>query len=234
MIKTAVQYLLTALGISVILSGLGLLLDLDKSLLAFLYSAGPLITAFYFGSLKNIFALKKVRWLVLAAIAPLIYIALPSYFIQGSLDFRYLPALLTLVLSLIGVIFEELFWRGFLFEKFKKLSFFKMNLIIGLMWAIWHYPAIFVGSYQLNHSLFISVPIFTLNVVLLSFIFGSFRKLNGAVVAPIIIHFAHNWVYKIFEPPTFMAEDGLGLTIVLFVFTIFTLLLRLKTATYNQ
>jgi uncharacterized protein len=60
--------------------------------------------------------------------------------------FLYVSFLL-LILLLYGSTFntfvalgQELMWRGYLLEKFKKLNFWHSSLIIGILWGIWHFP----------------------------------------------------------------------------------------------
>lgn len=45
---------------------------------------------------------------------------------------------------------EEIGWRGFL-EKNLNFSFFKKNIIIGIIWGVWHTPIIISGHNYSNH-----------------------------------------------------------------------------------
>lgn len=40
---------------------------------------------------------------------------------------------------------EEILWRGYLIQAFKSMSFLKRNLIIGLIWGLWHAPLVIQG-----------------------------------------------------------------------------------------
>lgn len=40
---------------------------------------------------------------------------------------------------------EELGWRGLMVHETRKMGFFRANLLIGIIWGIWHAPLIFAG-----------------------------------------------------------------------------------------
>jgi len=40
---------------------------------------------------------------------------------------------------------EELGWRGLMVHETRKMGFFRANLLIGVIWGIWHFPLIFLG-----------------------------------------------------------------------------------------
>jgi membrane protease YdiL (CAAX protease family) len=58
--------------------------------------------------------------------------------------------LLYAIILLIGVLGEELGWRGYVLDLLqKKWSAFISSLFIGVGWALWHLPLFFMsGSYQ--------------------------------------------------------------------------------------
>ena len=59
-----------------------------------------------------------------------------------------LTATYSFVLLLLSVLGEELGWRGFLVPELAKfMSFTNVALTSGLIWAVWHWPLIFMGLY---------------------------------------------------------------------------------------
>lgn len=59
-----------------------------------------------------------------------------------------LTATYSFVLLLPSVLGEELGWRGFLVPELAKfMSFTNVALTSGLIWAVWHWPLIFMGLY---------------------------------------------------------------------------------------
>lgn len=81
----------------------------------------------------------------------------------GSQNFRVEPFFLFIPFFLSSIIFggiEELGWRGILqHELGQKLNLFKTNLIIGLVWSLWHLPLFFIvgSSHQGNSFLFFAL-----------------------------------------------------------------------------
>lgn len=51
-----------------------------------------------------------------------------------------------LTLNMIVALGEEIFWRGYFYEKVKKLSFLKICLFTGILWGLWHAPFIALGG----------------------------------------------------------------------------------------
>lgn len=75
------------------------------------------------------------------------------------------------LLTCIPVFGEELGWSGFLTPKLLKIySVPVTSIIVGIFWAVWHYPAIIGGFYGQGTPLWIALPGFTLTLVGYSFI----------------------------------------------------------------
>ena len=69
------------------------------------------------------------------------------------------------------VLGEEIGWSGYITPKLLKLSSVPAtSIIVGLYWAIWHYPAIIGGFYGQGTPLWISLPGFTLVCIGESFV----------------------------------------------------------------
>lgn len=86
---------------------------------------------------------------------------------------------------------EEIGWRGFaLPELLKRYSGLTSSLILGALWAIWHFP------YALTRGTFLSeVPLhwFFINLLALSMIYTwIFLHTNGSLLLPLLFHAAGN------------------------------------------
>jgi uncharacterized protein len=64
-----------------------------------------------------------------------------------SFSSGFVPVLLLLLLA---ATFEELGWRGYVFDSLQsRTTYFTASLIFGVLWSLWHFPLIFVNhSYQ--------------------------------------------------------------------------------------
>ncbi len=61
---------------------------------------------------------------------------------------------------------EEIGWSGFLIPKLLKITTLPIAaLISGLIWAVWHYPAIIGGIYGYGAPIWITITGFTLVII---------------------------------------------------------------------
>jgi membrane protease YdiL (CAAX protease family) len=101
-----------------------------------------------------------------------------------------------IILLFFGPIPEEMGWRGIaLPELQKKFGFNIAVLILGFMWAIWHFPLFLIeGTYQNQLGLF--SPMFwnfMLGVLLTSVIYGViYNRTNKSILAVILFHYFGN------------------------------------------
>ncbi|SHH66279.1 CPBP family intramembrane glutamic endopeptidase [Flavobacterium defluvii] len=88
-------------------------------------------------SLPNKFSLKGTYTNIVLPFA--VYWILPAFLIAGVYYFieGKFPILLMFTVLVYGLL-EEIGWRGFLQEELKPLRTLYANLIIGLLWFIWH------------------------------------------------------------------------------------------------
>ena len=86
---------------------------------------------------------------------------------------------------------EEYGWRGVLMDLLKPLGGVKANLLTGVMWGLWHAPAIVLG-YNYGAAWGWGVLMMCLVMMPLSFILWRAREFSRSVVAPAIIHGAFN------------------------------------------
>ena len=112
-----------------------------------------------------------------------------SRFKSNVLTFLVLNGLLSL-LSATG---EELGWRGFLVPALaQRVSFTRVAVISGAIWAAWHVPLIIFADYNAGTPAWYSVLCFAVMVVALGFPFAWLRLRSGSVWPAAILHASHN------------------------------------------
>lgn len=107
------------------------------------------------------------------------YLIFVSALIQGLI---YGPTI-----NAVAAFGEEYGWRGFLLKQYSYLGFWKMSLIIGIIWGFWHAPIIIQGyNYPQNPVLGVFMMIgFT---VLLTPLIVYIRIRSGSVITAAIMH----------------------------------------------
>ena len=94
--------------------------------------------------------------------AKLLGFTLPAPFIVGLLS----KMVIVPFIALIFVTGEEIGWSGFLTPKLLKISSVPVtSLIVGVYWAVWHYPAIIGGFYGSGTPLWVQLPGFTIGLI---------------------------------------------------------------------
>ena len=118
-----------------------------------------------------IFASKQVYWL----------------FFDITPNFGILTAKKAMI-ACWALVAEELGWRGFLQGKLETyLNKFTLPLLLGIIWALWHYHFFISGE--------MSAPIllFTLGCIADSYLYFAFTKaVNGNIVPASVLHFSEN------------------------------------------
>jgi membrane protease YdiL (CAAX protease family) len=110
--------------------------------------------------------------------------------------------------SLSTALGEEIGWRGFLVpELSKSMSFAKVALISGLVWAAWHLPLIVLGHYHNNSPAALPLAgqlvMFFTGVVSAAVIMAYLRLKSGSLWTGAIFHASHNlFVQTICNPLT--------------------------------
>lgn len=105
------------------------------------------------------------------------------------------PVLLVLIQGLLAGITinaiagfgEELGWRGFLIRQFERMKFWKVSLIIGFIWGIWHVPLILMGHNYPQHPVE-GVLMMIIWCILLSPLFLYITIKSKSVIAASIMH----------------------------------------------
>ncbi len=115
-----------------------------------------------------------------------------------------------LVLSLARALGEEIGWRGFLIWELRKLMpFWAVGLVSGVIWGLWHVPAILGTDYNAGvGSPAFQVTLFFANVITASVIFAYFAFRARSLWPAAILHASHNlFVQAIYTPLTIFGPE---------------------------
>ena len=118
--------------------------------------------------------------------------------------FVLITATIGLIPKLSRALGEEIGWRGFLVPELAKVvSFPKVALISGLMWAAYHYPVLLFADYNGGGPRWYSLICFTVMVVAGSFILAWLVLRAQSLWPAAIFHASHNlFVQSICTPLT--------------------------------
>ena len=183
--------------------------------------------------IKRLFKIKNIKiiiWIIVIFL-PFAVVAL-SNFIDNliacntlidfhilELDREFLAAgfFYPVFLIFFGPIPEELGWRGVAFEELlNRLNYYKAQIIVAVLWALWHIPLFFIhGSYQNSLGIFtIAFWMFFINVILNSFITGwIYVKSNRSLLMAIIFHYTINLSGEMF----YMTHQGQVIRLIIFL-----------------
>lgn len=119
---------------------------------------------------------------------------------------------------------EEIGWRGFLVPQLaRSMSYTKVSLLTGIIWAVWHYPILLYGEYNNGTPAWYGLSCFTVAIVSMSFVCTWFRLQTGNLWTGVLLHASHNlFVQSVFTPLTrdtgptkfFIGEFGIVLPVV--------------------
>ena len=146
---------------------------------------------------------KTTRSAILAYVLPLGYGTIAYGLVWatglGRLDpsrFHHnVPTFLTLGIagSLLSATGEELGWRGFLVPTLARtMSFTRLSLLSGAIWALWHMPLIIFADYNGGTPTWYSVTCFAVMVIAMGIPFAWLRLHSGSVWPAAILHASHN------------------------------------------
>lgn len=122
--------------------------------------------------------------------------------VWGSLAlYIFFAATVGVIRSMASALGEEVGWRGFLVpELAKQMSFTKLSLLSGIIWAVWHSPALLFADYNSGTNRWYALGCFTVMVVSISFVFAWLRLKSGSLWTAALLHASHNlFVQGIFD-----------------------------------
>jgi membrane protease YdiL (CAAX protease family) len=152
------------------------------------------------------------RYLLLGYAAPLIY-GLAIYatvWITGLGGFQARPFVLLgipmpfvaslVVMCLVGLIpacgtalGEEIGWRGLLVPELARITTFTTTaLLTGIIWAVWHYPAIVFADYHSSAPRWFDLLSITISVFGMSVFTAWLRLKTGSIWPAVLWHGNHN------------------------------------------
>ena len=96
---------------------------------------------------------------------------------------------------------EEIGWRGFLVpELAKQMSFTKLSLLSGIIWALWHSPLLLFADYNAGTNKWYALACFAVMVISISFVFAWLRLKSGSLWTAALLHASHNlFIQQVFD-----------------------------------
>jgi membrane protease YdiL (CAAX protease family) len=88
---------------------------------------------------------------------------------------------------LLGALGEELAWRGFLHHELAPLGFWRRSSVIGVLWGVWHLPAVFQGYAYPRHPWLGSLSLLALTQGLAP-IYSRLRDGSESIFVPAVFH----------------------------------------------
>jgi membrane protease YdiL (CAAX protease family) len=133
--------------------------------------------------------------------------------------------------AIVFTLGEEIGWRGFLVPELSRtFDFTTTSLISGVIWSVYHYPAILFANYNAAAPKPFALVCFTWMIVASSFTFTWLRLKSGSVRTAVFLHASHNvFVQQVFDPLTrdrdwttyVTTEFGVGLAIAYTVVAVY-------------
>jgi uncharacterized protein len=147
--------------------------------------------------------------------------------LQMLLPNIYVIPIWWLLMIFLGGGQEEVGWRGYILEPMEaKYGLWGGNIILGLVWALWHIPLWFIpGSTQI----YIPFVAFTIGTIGLSFFFSWLIKASGGrLLSGLVVHGTYNAFIPLFptlvmEPDVLQTRFWIHQTLVLLVGILFML-----------
>jgi membrane protease YdiL (CAAX protease family) len=105
---------------------------------------------------------------------------------------------------------EEIGWRGFMIWELRKLMpFWAVGILSGLIWAMWHWPAILFSDYNAGEGDFVfQMFLFTVSVLSIGVILAYFTFKSKSLWPAVILHASHNlFIQRIYTPITVKGAD---------------------------
>ncbi|MEK3902748.1 type II CAAX endopeptidase family protein [Paenibacillus sp. FSL R7-0179] len=100
------------------------------------------------------------------------------------------------VMGIISSAGEELGWRGYMLTRLTEAHVPKPILMSGLIWGIWHIPAILIGSYYSGPSLALSIVLFMVTISSFNIIISLLRLSTGSIWPAVLLHASWNAIIQ--------------------------------------
>lgn len=130
-----------------------------------------------------------------------------------------------LVLLIGGPLGEEFGWRGYAMPALMaRMNWRPASLVIGAVWGLWHLPLFFMADTAQSQM---AIPIFMLNILAGSVLFGwLFVRTGGSILPAVILHMSLNtWAGILIIVPTATTGQPFAIVTGLLVLTAISLLL---------
>jgi membrane protease YdiL (CAAX protease family) len=132
--------------------------------------------------------------------------------------YLFLPLLFSRVFTDPGPLGEELGWRGFALPKLlEKYSPLKASVLLGIVWGVWHLPALFVGGSPQEGA---SIVFFIVGAIIIS-VLSTWLYLNtgGSVLITTLLHLVINFSLSVIGAPIwlFMLLTAIATSILIFM-----------------
>jgi uncharacterized protein len=107
----------------------------------------------------------------------------------------------TLIMRIATALGEEIGWRGFLVpELAKQMSFTKLSILSGIIWAAWHAPLLLFADYNAGTNRWYAMACFAVMIISSSFISAWLRLKSDSLWPAAILHASHNlFVQTVFD-----------------------------------
>ena len=165
-------------------------------------------------------------WLFIFFIFPFLIIL--SYYLSILIDqdppvseaaelYYFIPFIFFSVMLTSGPVQEEFGWRGYALPRLQeKFTPFYSSIILGFLWAIWHWPQFLVPKDLTGMFYVTPVWSFILTVMSANFIYTWIHnKTNGSILAALVLHTQMNLFFWIF--PVLYTQYGYLIIMAVFM-----------------
>jgi len=197
---------------------------MHPTLLVSIGGIGPLVGLVYYLMCKDTPSVKaffkhrffphhRLGWtMIWLAIFLPILVLIDTYLWDWIFQTRFLIAfdenfLSTWLISSVFIFFfgplpEEMAWRGLAFHDLSKESIIKAQVIVMVLWALWHVPLFFIrGTYQAELGIMsLSGLLFFVNILSLSILTGWLYVLSQSIFVVTLFHYMVNLLGEVLVP----------------------------------
>jgi membrane protease YdiL (CAAX protease family) len=118
---------------------------------------------------------------------------------------------------------EEVGWRAFALPHLaERYGFWPGATILGLAWAVWHYPMLLASPYvQTVEQASYWIGMFTLQIILANYVLSWLMMKSGAVIVPTLFHTAFNTVSTMYWQASVDMAFTAGLAVIVLYIALF-------------